>query len=120
MTADDAIKAVFAALLAGLLGAVTWVVRNVLGVKEKVLLLEVRIKAQEDRVDEIKASQVTVECVREVIEEVLDRRDVSANERRAEWDRRHRLEIEAVVSDKLDSLVPRLAREIQGMNGKGK
>jgi uncharacterized protein YlxW (UPF0749 family) len=121
MTADDAIKSTLAALLAGLVAAVTWLVSTVLGGKEKIVLLEARLKSQEDRVEEIRREQVTVECVREVIEEALEKRDKVAEQRREEWAKTRQLETKAVIQEELDKLVPRLAREIQGMNtGKAK
>ena len=121
MTADDAVKATFGAALAALFAAVTWLVNTVLGGEKKLLLLEAKVAIQEARVAEIKAGQVTVECVREVIEEALEKRDKIAEQRREEWGKTRQLETKAAIQEELDKLVPRLAREIQGMNtGKAK
>lgn len=117
MTADDIVKGVFGVLITGISGFLAWALKLTLGNREDLLQAQARLKSLEDTLAEVKKDRVTVECVREVISEELDKRDKVADQRRDEWEKRRKLETREVVAEELDRLVPRLANEIRGMHG---
>jgi len=99
LNADDALKAVFGAVLAAILAIVTWLVKTVIGNREAAIVGRERTAVIEDRLSRCQGDKTTKEDVREVIEDALTKRDVRAAERRAEWDTRLTLEIKNAVSD---------------------
>lgn len=113
---DDGLKTtILGFVLTTLAGAVGWLIRRVLGNREEI----VQLKAEVAR---LKESQISVECVREVIEDALSKRDAVAIERRAQWDERLTLKIQQAVSQgvqecqdrtkaELERMVPRIVRE---------
>lgn len=117
MTADDILKTVFTAVVGILTAAVGWLVRSVLIAKETILLHDARLHKMEGEIAELKKEALTVECIREVVEGALDRRDGQAAERRVEWDKMHTLEIRQVVADELERMLPRIIRELRGSSG---
>ena len=61
--------------------------------------LEAVVKENKKESDKVKETQLTIESVRGVIEEALERRDKAADARRADWDKLHRLEIEKAARE---------------------
>lgn len=66
-----------------------------------------------DAVRDLADKAVTPECVREVIDEALDRRDRVHDTRRAELERVRQLEVRAEVAAAIDAAVPKIAREVR-------
>jgi hypothetical protein len=123
MTIDDAVKAVFGAILTGLASAVAWLIAKVLGNREAILVQQEKLRTLEGVVGDLQRNQITKDSVREAIEQALDRRDRANNERREEWDRRTALEIKQTVAVELERIVPRIVREVMELrrarNGNG-
>lgn len=117
-------------LLAFVVPAVGWLVSRVLAAGETVGVHGQRITALEGahaKLDEahvkLDEGQLTRDCVREVIDEALDKRDVAAAERRQHFDETLALKIKAAVRDgqaecqrqtrlDLESMVPRIVHEV--------
>lgn len=110
MTADEVIKGVVGLVLTAIGGVVSWLVKRVLDDREEIIMLK-------SKVEHLDKEKITQECVREVVEEALEKRDKQAEERRKEWDRRQHLEIRQAVSEEIDKLVPRLVREVRAATG---
>jgi len=119
MTGEDVAKAVVGTLLGGLIAAVTWLANTVLGNRERALVQAKEVEALQVRVATLEASQITTECVREVIEEALRKRDLQHDKRREEWDRLQRFEIAQAVRDEFERAVPKILRELRGETAGG-
>lgn len=114
MTWDDIMKAIIASVLALIVGAISWLVSSVLSVRERFLEVKGRLDKAEADVASLSSRQITVENVRDVIEEALTKRDKEYEKRRAEWDKLRQLEVREAVRDELEKNIPRLVREIKG------
>jgi len=119
MTGEDVAKAVVGTLLGGLIAAVTWLANTVLGNRERALVQAKEVEALQVRVATLETSQITTECVREVIEEALSKRDLQHDKRREEWDRLQRFEIAQAVRDEFERAVPKILRELRGETAGG-
>lgn len=115
MTISSVGDALLAALLAALMAITGWLLRTVLNDRERILVLETVVKVQDEKVKKLETEAVTVECVREVIESALEKRDKQYEARRAEWDRTRRLEIKEALHEEIELLIPRLLREMNGI-----
>jgi hypothetical protein len=109
---------IFKVLMAVVTGVVAWLARRVVDDREEIVVLKGKFETLEAKHEEVKKDQITQECVREVVEEALERRDKQAEVRRAEWDRRFSLEVKAAVQEELDKLTPKLIREIRAATGR--
>lgn len=96
---------------------VAWVLRTSISTKERVLVLEGENKALQEKVRTMDKERVTVECVREVIEGALDKRDKAHEKRRAEWDKLRRLEIAEALQTEMGKVLPQLVRAVRGERG---
>lgn len=114
MTADDFLKALFGAVLTAVMAVLAWVVKRTIDSREETLVTEGRVKFLEVEMADLKKTQITTECVRDVIEEVLDRRDAASLLRREEQIKLHQLEMRHVISEELEKAIPRIVREIEG------
>lgn len=117
MTADDLLKTCLSVVLAAVSAVVAWLVKTTLGTRDDALRLGEKVRVLEHAVEELKKEALTVECIREVVEGALDRRDDALAERRIEWDKMHTLEIRQVVADELERMLPRIIRELRGSSG---
>lgn len=106
MTFDDLFKGVVGLAFTGTAAISSWLLRTVLKDHQTVMLLEAKVA-------NLEKDQITTDCVREVVEEALDKRDKIAELRRVEWDRRHSLEIKQAVSEELEKLTPKIIREVR-------
>ncbi len=105
---DDGIKTtILSAVLAALTGAIGWLVTKVLGNEKDLVKQDARLGAVECDVAELKDGQLTQDCVRDVVDNALERRDRIAEERRREWDRRLALEIRAAVHEEVERATAR-------------
>lgn len=109
MTLEDAAKAIGGILLSVLSAITGWLFKRVLDDREDLILLKSKVEGLEKD----QAAQVTQECVREAVEEALDRRDKQAAERRVEWDRRQALEIKQAVGEEMEKMMPKIIREVR-------
>ena len=95
MTLDEgwgyAIKALVAILTAAVVGLFRWVV----GTRGRVKVLEKQVEVLEKQI----AAQLTKEDMREVINDILAKRDTIAVERRQEWERRLPMQIKLAVQE---------------------
>jgi BMFP domain-containing protein YqiC len=106
VTFDDALKAGFGVLLAGLSAAVGWLLSSVLGSREKVKTLEMRVKALE-------VAQLSKEDVRQVVDAALDRYAAGAASRREQWDRALTAEIRQLVLESAARSLTESRNEVQ-------
>jgi hypothetical protein len=116
-----AFKVVASTLIAGIGAVVGWLSRTTMKNHEDIIALKAKQHEMEharrdleEKVTEHARQRLTVEDVRKVIEDALDRRDKQVVERRAEYERMRKLEIQSAVHDELERMLPRLAREIRG------
>lgn len=118
MTPEEVVKWFFGALLTGVTIVVGWLIRTVLTQDKSQAMLEREVKRVETeltkKADDLSKKQITVEDVRKVIDEALDKRDKQVVERRLDYDKMHKMEIREVVSEELAKLAPRIVREIKG------
>jgi hypothetical protein len=83
---SDALKVIAGFLGTVVIAVVSWLVKTTLGNREESILFSQKLKQLEAEVDDLKKNQVTTECVREVIDEALAKRDKIGQERRIEFD----------------------------------
>lgn len=114
MTGEDAFKAVITAIIGLVSAAVSWLVKRVLDDREEIVVLKEEVKSLKKTAD----GQITQECVREVIEKALDKRDEQAAARRIEWDKRLSLEVKQAVQEEVERLTPKLVREVRAATTK--
>jgi IS4 transposase len=114
-TVDDSTlwEKILTGMIAIIGGVATWLARRVIQDREELIMLK-------GRVENLEKDRITQECVREVIESVLEKRDKVAEERRKEWDRRQSLEIKQAVHDEIEKLTPKIINEVRAATGKHK
>lgn len=106
-------------VLTAMVTAIGWVIARVLANRESIVKLETRI----DDLGKDVSAQLTQECVRDVIEVALSKRDQANEERRGQWDENLSLKIEQAVFKgtkecqsqtraDLELIVPRIVREV--------
>lgn len=128
MTQDDAIKAIFGAILTTLVGAFWWVTNKVLKNREDNVQQASKLGELEGRLISMEKKQLTKEDIREVIQGALSARDLSNQERRKEWDETLTLRIEKAVhegvtqchqntKEEIELMVPRLMKELMEQTG---
>jgi hypothetical protein len=105
MSGDDLLKGLFGLLITTVVAVVGWLVRTVLTTERSLMLTNEAAKTLRAEVDHLKSSQITTECVREVIDEALTKRDQLGLERRAEWERRFTLEVRQAIHDEVSKLI---------------
>lgn len=94
-------------IASGAAGGVAILWRTVVGNRDDVRELKrealprVEHMRLEARVDRLEADKVTVECVREVIEEALDKRELAAEKRREERAKRYELQTRETVREEI-------------------
>lgn len=126
---EDFKNTVLGVVLATLVGAVAGLFKKVNSNGEAVLLHAAKLEALQIEVKRLDVAQVTQECVREVIEESLTKRDAAAQERREQWDENLTLRIEkavvagvrecqALTKAELERMVPRIVREVLTQTGR--
>lgn len=96
MTLDDAFKAIASAMITALSSVAAWLAHRVVADREEIIKLQGKV----DHLESV--TLLTLEDVRDAIDEALDRRDKAHEERRREWDRRLSLEIRAAVREVCD------------------
>jgi hypothetical protein len=114
VTGEDFAKGFVGILFAGLLGAVSWLLGTVLGHRDSITKLTMKVETLEADMKKAKEEQVTRECVREEIENALEKRDKLAETKRMEYARLRKLETKEIIDEKLEQLIPRIAHEIKG------
>lgn len=123
MTSDEALKTIFGSLLTALGVMVSWLARSVLGSREALIVARDRLDYLEEEMRATKATRLTQESVREVVEEALAHRDVESERRRADRDKRLALELRQAVlqganecqrqtREEMERMVPRIVREV--------
>lgn len=115
---DDVFKIGLGAVVTGIGGVVSWLVKGNLSNRETAIVTEQRLKALEDAMQEAKKSQITREEVREEIDDALLRRDKVNVERRSEWEKRLNLEIRESVRQEVKKGVDQLVTETRKLGGK--
>lgn len=141
-TIDESTKTgIIGLFLAGLSALVGWLMKTVLGNKEAIIALRMEVstlkeklskadilatevtaltasvKALSVEVSKMDSERVTRECIREEIETALEKRDKTSEQRRAEWEKLHSLQVKEVVRDEVNELGAKIVREIRGTTG---
>ncbi len=112
MTADEIFKWIFGVLSTCLAAVVAWLAGSTIKNREQLISQAGKIERLEADIVALKASQITEDCVREVIDEALEKRDKLAEQRRGEWHRLNILETGEKVREELNKLIPRLLEEL--------
>jgi|GEM_PF-5019133 len=126
---DEFKNTILGVVLTAIIGAVTGLFKKVGANSEKVTGQGKDIEALRAQLVAVEARSISVECVREVIEESLTKRDVQAADRREQWDENLTLRIErAVVAGvrecqeltkaELERMVPRIVHEVLRQTGR--
>lgn len=107
---EEIIKGVVGAVVAGIVGTigavVGWLVKHVLDTDKEILMLKAKV-------ENLEKDKVTVECVREVVEEAFANREKIEEERA----KRTTLEFKAIVIEQMELLTPKIVKEVRMATG---
>lgn len=114
MEADQGDGSIFKALMGLFSAVITFVV---LGVIKSALGSEKKIVQLEAAVEELRKVQINKESVQDAIEKVLEKRDKTAEQRHAERNKLHALEMREAIREELRKITPEIVREIKANTG---
>lgn len=113
MTINNVGDALFGLILSVLVAIAAWLILKVIKLREDLIEMRGEVKALQVKVTALEASQITTECVREVIEAALEKRDKLNAERRIEWDKIRKNETEKLFRDEMIKAVPMIVHQLR-------
>lgn len=99
-------------VIAAVVGLSSWSFSSTLRLRERWVQVEEQMKGVLVRLARIETEQITLDCVRQAIKEVLDERDKVEEGRHAERERLHALELEKAIEKHLSNALPRIVQQI--------
>lgn len=107
-------KSAIGLVLTGIAAVVGWLIHSTMKHDKKDELQDAEIKRLKEDLDEFKKGRVTVEQIREMLDEALERRDQKVVERRAEYEHLHAAQLKNMIQEEFERVIPRFLRELRG------